>query len=600
MATNLLEVLSKEDKKLIERYIALYGTTEDCVCDIDYYLRYWAQHKTKLYHLLGDQLIVKIPYKKELDDLQMRVIWEKNLNLKVHPIFEYIKKIINFFIANSNSNTEEDFNLLYRTLYKTTSPWIADKIGIELKVKIKDKTIQFTKNMKPLKAISKIISFFKKIETTSENEIKDIDKEYEDFRIHHSRWKDERIFKGNLVFSIHPMDFLTMSDNNSDWSSCMSWVKEGCYRIGTVEMMNSNNVMCVYLESLSTPFVFDAENHLEWNNKKWRELFYITKDIILCGVEYPYSNKDLSSTALDFLRTLAKDNMHWKYAFGPEPYKDMRYINSREDINRVRDFIDMGATKKHNIIFSTEGMYNDFMEKSIENMCVRNKVKKNKVISISGPTVCACCGDASILEYNYNYDDEEPYGNTGDVYCEECKGENTCSNCEQFASPAQRLVAKYINNNAQEKEYCVKCKNRDDFYICSCCKKVKYIGDITYNSEQNQNFYYFAFKTPYFNAKEIKEKDTFCFKKKIATQLCSNYYSNKEEYYNHTKPPILFGLVCLDCIPKFLEDNNKDFTKIKVSGTWFNDIDTMNLMLSNNVYTLEELSNHPIYSQIII
>ena len=94
------------------------------------------------------------------------------------------------------------------------------------------------------------------------------------------------------------------------------------------------------------------------------------------------------------------------------------------------------------------------MEKSIENMCVRNKVKKNKVISISGPTVCACCGDAGILEYNY--DDEDPYANTGDVYCEECKGENICSNCGQFVSPAQRLVAKYVNNNAQEKEYCVK------------------------------------------------------------------------------------------------------------------------------------------------
>ena len=38
-----------------------------------------------------------------------------------------------------------------------------------------------------------------------------------------------------------------MSDNNSGWESCMSWRNNGCYRRGTVEMMNSPYVIVAYL-----------------------------------------------------------------------------------------------------------------------------------------------------------------------------------------------------------------------------------------------------------------------------------------------------------------------------------------------------------------
>ena len=117
-----------------------------------------------------------------------------------------------------------------------------------------------------------------------------------------------------------------MSDNNSNWQSCMNWQEEGCYRIGTVEMMNSNNVLCCYIEQGKTNWYFGGHQTAEdgsidayiWNDKKWRILTYITKDIIMSGKSYPYNNDDYSKKIITEVRDLALKNLGWTYSFGPE------------------------------------------------------------------------------------------------------------------------------------------------------------------------------------------------------------------------------------------------------------------------------------------
>ena len=39
-----------------------------------------------------------------------------------------------------------------------------------------------------------------------------------------------------------------------------------------------------------------------WNNKKWRQLFYINKDIICSGKSYPYFSKDITLYLLDEIK----------------------------------------------------------------------------------------------------------------------------------------------------------------------------------------------------------------------------------------------------------------------------------------------------------
>ena len=84
-----------------------------------------------------------------------------------------------------------------------------------------------------------------------------------------------------LTLSIHPLDYITMSDNECNWSSCMSWRNEGDYHAGTIEMMNSTCVVVAYIAQNNETL----ENG--WNSKRWRQLFVIHPTCIIASCPYP-------------------------------------------------------------------------------------------------------------------------------------------------------------------------------------------------------------------------------------------------------------------------------------------------------------------------
>ena len=59
---NLLEVLSQEDKDKITRYVSYYGGANGEFIGVVAWLEDWAKANQKLYKLLGNQLMVRIPY----------------------------------------------------------------------------------------------------------------------------------------------------------------------------------------------------------------------------------------------------------------------------------------------------------------------------------------------------------------------------------------------------------------------------------------------------------------------------------------------------------------------------------------------------------
>ena len=263
---------------------------------------------------------------------------------------------------------------------------------------------------------------------------------------------------------------MTMSDNASDWSSCMSWMEQGCYHVGTVEMMNSNNVVCAYIES-KTPFKFGRSNKPDhvgeewtWNNKKWRQLFYVTKDIIVGGKSYPYANEDFTKEVIKILRELAQENLAWTYSFGPELYKDMIHIGSLYRMDRNKSWVRTGKTFKHNIIFDTKGMYNDMLNDQYrEYWCVRNKVKKTKIISYSGKAPCACCMNSVIEETDdcLYYDDgayNERYDGVRHILCRSCIDSRYCNWCGNESGY-------YKTYKLGENYYCSDCWDK---YIRKC------------------------------------------------------------------------------------------------------------------------------------
>lgn len=86
------------------------------------------------------------------------------------------------------------------------------------------KPLELKSDMKLMRMMAKIVDWF------------ELDKEaFEQFRILHSRVLNDRMINADIVLSIHPLDYLTMSDNACDWESCMNWYQGGDYRLGTVE-----------------------------------------------------------------------------------------------------------------------------------------------------------------------------------------------------------------------------------------------------------------------------------------------------------------------------------------------------------------------------
>ena len=158
----------------------------------------------------------------------------------------------------------------------------------------------------------------------------------EEFLTVRSRILNTSKLKGTLCISIHPLDYMTMSDNECDWSSCMSWQNEGEYRQGTVEMMNSQYIVVGYLKS-SAPMKIDDN---EWNNKKYRSLYYVSPDIITNIKGYPYKNISLDKEVIAWLKRLV-ENVH-------------------DDIKYQDNIIDFNSTKNDFMLEpGTNLMYND-------------------------------------------------------------------------------------------------------------------------------------------------------------------------------------------------------------------------------------------------
>lgn len=463
---DLIEKLTDEDKKILNLYINDFGCNIDNFVGLDNWLQNWSHSKQKLYHLLGDSFIKEYPYEyeKSKEDLEREIkeLFSTNhIKSNYHDFyFGYIK---NQEWLENNKEALTFLNHLFDYQH-----FIYEKIDFSLKIKKPNgrKMLQIQAGIKPIKAIGRVIDYFK-------DDYKfDLDA-FEEFKKRYGIIMSEKVIKGKFCISIHPMDFITMSDNASRWSSCMSWTDEGCYHIGTVEMMNSNNVVCAYLLHGTTNYVFNTDITNSdtgeligvWNNKRWRQLFYITKDIIMSGKPYPYISEELSKTILAQIKELASNNLNWDYKFGPELYQDMVHVNSLWNMNNQRNWMHYEKKKpfKHNIIWDTKGMYNDMLNDSnTKYWCYRNKVNHTKIISVSGKASCLCCSN-QVITTNYDTDEyNDRYEDTGNVICFSClKNKFQCDGCNRISSKTKL----YLLKNGQK--VCKNCLN--NIKICPHC-----------------------------------------------------------------------------------------------------------------------------------
>lgn len=394
----LRELLTVSEKHMIEEYIDEYASDYSRrTVDADYILREWASAKGQyLARVFSGKLILskEISYKKSPDVLSNE-LWDKCCNQwsngKDQAAYDFYRNFRRVMIEEPvyfDRNIEYCLDSLINTYALATNTYNYHDFELDLP---NGKKLKVNKGARCTRIIGKIADAFN-IEG------------YEAFRLAHSQVLNQKALKGELCLSIHPMDYMTMSDNECDWESCMSWINRGCYRQGTVEMMNSPMVVVAYLRAKNDMNVCGYT----WNSKKWRELFIVTPDVI-CNVKgYPYRSDELAKTVMGWLKELVEGVGFSSYDAKPVQFDNGNRYNHphKEDA------------------FLTLSMYTNFMYNDFD--CEHwvyfgSNIPEGRVdINYSGASECMTCGRTGI----YLDDGEEE-----NLCCEGCEPSYRCAEC---------------------------------------------------------------------------------------------------------------------------------------------------------------------------
>lgn len=463
MIQMLFEQLTEKEQQLMRTYMRDNGATVDSSltpCPLPHYLRYWEENKTNLFKLLDGQLI----YQKRLNILKSKDMLADDLG---QAIYNYGSAGNEFYDAFSTACW--DYEEPCRNSWNRRTKFDDIRPRNEKAVAAFESRKASGRNLHALISTNALISNLYMGETV---DIIGLDGEtvytlktgckvskalgkiakmwdlpgYENFRIAHSMVLNQKNFHGTLNLSIHPLDFMTMSDNNSNWSSCMSWMERGDYRMGTVEMMNSPYVVVAYLASDNKPLQIGYNESECWNNKKWRELF-IVSDQIMIGVKgYPYFAEELEATTLKILRELAEKNLGWTQF--PETLCKV----SNNHYNQIEDrkiFVNLWANYMYNDLHSEHQAYvSDICDGRIE-------------FSFSGPAVCVECGD--VVDYSDAIDPSW-------LQCHNCCPYVRCEECGDWIHEDD---ACYLGDGT----YCRYCFD-EIATSCEICDEAVHIGDV--------------------------------------------------------------------------------------------------------------------------
>lgn len=301
---------------------------------------------------------------------------------------------------------------------------------------------------------------------------------------------------GKLCLSVHPLDFLSSSENQHSWRSCHAL--DGEYRSGNLSYMCDPNTIIAYLK---TP---DEEVRLPrfptdvlWNNKKWRCLFFrdANNSQIWAGRQYPFSTdtalKILAKIFLQFdffdqegLRSKFEsyNNNYWAYP-DPEFFCDTLrgsvILNGREKVFKDT-YVFIGenpatlALLKDYIYTPPEAMcYNDLIDshtyapyvlrynKPLYFIPRRQNVIKFQV-GVAAP--CVCCNGNRNVEYSDT------------MLCRDClvkygpedhEALTWCENC------GCRIIREYSHyDEDSDSYYCEECVKKLEYTTCERCGNI--------------------------------------------------------------------------------------------------------------------------------
>lgn len=413
--------------------------------NVDNIIDQWAEAKKDIIKAFGDQLIYELPYDVHFHlDEKAR---GKNLGEFISTISSvYHNDALAEFIT-SNSDSFYD--------------------NIVTKVYEKDE-VKIPCGMKLVKAFK----FFESDEYLLEK-----------FQIQASQIIQEDRIVGRLCFSVHPLDYMSISVNTYNWRSCHAL--DGEFRAGNLSYMLDKSTIVCYIKGADGAYLPMFPSTVPWNSKKWRVLLYLSEDwdMIFASKQYPFTSVgglDIVKTSLmhalgiketefsewqnDYIDHIKRKNgdtysLHHKYIpiYG-RLHELMSVVTNGEKSLQFNDLISSSTYTEPYFMIKDNRFWWEIPEK-IPKFVIGHKVP------------CVCCGENTLLDPDLmacRYCAEK-YGLI------ECDNGYTCDCCGGYFNDDDWVTVR-------DQIFCCDCYNSECFE-CSNCNGVFFNDEKNYDRE---------------------------------------------------------------------------------------------------------------------
>lgn len=288
------EMLSQVDVEGLEQLILhLSHLNADLRIDIREHLNNWAKNKSHLYLAFGK----KLKLEKEIElDFSGNSTYVKSLISKFYQ--EITQAKVKRFLK-SCSNAEVVMNCLNRN--------------------VSFENVKFRAGDKISKCIGKILDLYDITPAEKDSVL-----------IKFSMLIQGVKAKGSAVLSIDPVDYITMSENNSNWESCHSM--SGCFRTGPFAYLQDSSTTISYVKPKDDCiFTYGDSKTLTYSNKNWRQIVLFSKELKYATQlrQYPYTSQANQSTVASIVMNILNAKSGLDYQIHSIDVYDMpRYFST--------------------------------------------------------------------------------------------------------------------------------------------------------------------------------------------------------------------------------------------------------------------------------
>lgn len=412
----------------------------------------WATNKEHIFHAFGDELRVSIPE-------QTYSISQEEKDCLFDQL---IDELMDLWTSMSLSDSE--WQILQDFLVKFRHCWMQNYTDTSYVFNKGQETISIPKGTKIAKDLKYIIS--------NEDVLNNVQQII-------SKYIQKDKIKGTLYLSIHPLDYLSLSETNHGWRSCHALDGEFC--AGNLEYMaDSSTIVCYLVTEDRDVKLPNFPEDVPWNSKAWRVLIHTdqTMNMFWLNKSYPYNNEVLNNAIAKKLCELKlSKSFHWKSTYrgliqipSVEAIQNGEYlildypvaVFRDESVHNVKEFFQLEEDKNFYFdILQSSSLY--FVPKWLSNYSPERS--KDIKIPIGHKVKCVCCGRDKFYSSNA-YLCEDCLVNKSDKHCE---GVTHCQDC------GRRIISDnsyYIYDT--DEVLCKSCYNdrvKDDIISRHCTKR---------------------------------------------------------------------------------------------------------------------------------